>query len=254
MRLVLFLARAGVASRRKAGLIVKQGLVLVNGVPVANPAHDVDPAGDRVVCEGKPVRPPDGFVYYLLHKPKGVVSGRNPQGARRTVFDLVPPVPRTFSAGRLDTDSSGLLLLTNDGDLVNRLTHPRYKVEKVYRVMAEGKLDDETLNKLAGGIHLSEGKVFGKFTVVKKTRSGAVMDVVLTQGVNRQVRRMLARVGLKVKNLMRTRFGPFRLGKIPVGDYVVMDSRRVNKMLGPSAETAGPASGTKRTRPRKRSR
>ncbi|HHN45940.1 MAG TPA: rRNA pseudouridine synthase [Planctomycetes bacterium] len=223
MRLAHFLSRAGIASRRNSEEIVRAGGVAVNGRVVTDPAFGVDERSDKVAVHGRRVVPPL-LVYYLLHKPKGVVSSANPQGRRRTVFDLVPPEPRVFAAGRLDTDSSGLLLLTNDGDFVEKLTHPRYEVPKTYRVNAEGELTDAALSALKKGIWLAEGKMGGQFRVVRKGRGFAVLDVTITQGVNRQVRRMLAKVGLKVRSLMRTHFGPFRLGKLPPGAFRVLKS------------------------------
>jgi len=231
MRLAHFLSRAGVTSRRKAEELVKRGLVQVNGVPAIDPALNVESSRDRVTVEGENIEFPREFVYYLLHKPKGVVTSREAQGDRKSVFDLVPQKPRVFAAGRLEEDSSGLLLLTNDGEFVQKLTHPRYGVRKVYHVVADGELTTARLQKLIGGIHLAEGKVFGKFHVLKRGHGFSVMNVTLTQGVNRQVQRMLAKVGLKVRNIIRTEFGPFSLSKLPVGAFQILTPHDVKKMV-----------------------
>jgi 23S rRNA pseudouridine2605 synthase len=231
MRLAHFLSRAGVTSRRKAEELIKKGLVQVNGEPAIDPALNVESSRDRVTIEGEKVDFSADFVYYLLHKPKGVVTSRDAQGDRKSVFDLVPPKPRVFAAGRLEEESSGLLLLTNDGDIVQKLTHPRYGVRKVYHVVVDGELTTARLQKLIGGIHLAEGKVFGKFHVLKRGHGFSVMDVTLTQGVNRQVQRMLAKVGLRVRDIVRTEFGPFSLLKLPVGAFQILSPYDVKRVV-----------------------
>ena len=231
MRLAHFLSRAGVTSRRKAEELIRRGLVQVDGQPVIDPAFDVEPSRDKVTIEGEKIVIPTEFVYYLLHKPRGVVTSRDTQGERKSVFNLVPPNPRVFSAGRLEEDTSGLLLLTNDGNLVEKLTHPRYGVRKTYHVVADGELTSARLQKLVGGIYLAEGKAFGKFHVLKRGRGFSVMDVTLTQGINRQIQRMLAKVGLKVRNIVRTGFGPFSLSKIPLGAFQILTPQDMRKVM-----------------------
>ncbi len=219
VRLEKFLSDAGVASRRHAVRLVEEGRVLVNDEVVESLPKLIDPRRDRVVVDGMPVRP-QPLAYWMVHKPKGVLCTSHDPQKRPTVMKLLPPMrTRLFVVGRLDADSSGLVLLTNDGELAQRITHPRYEIEKQYRVEVRGSVPGETTEKMRKGIWLAEGRAFARrVRIVRRTREQTTLDVVLTQGRNRQIRRMLARLGYKVKALRRTRIGPLELGRLKPGE------------------------------------
>jgi 23S rRNA pseudouridine2605 synthase len=212
VRLAKFLAHGGVASRRKAEEIIAKGLVTVGGEVVTDPARDVD-AGDDVRVNGQPVAA-EAREVWVVNKPAGVVSTAREPGDRPAVVGLVKTNARLYPVGRLDADSTGLLLLTNDGELANRLTHPRYEVPKTYRARLRTPLADRDLERLRQGIELEDGPT----APAQVRRSGdREIEVVLREGRNRQVRRMLEAVGNRVVALRRIRFGPLELGGLPEG-------------------------------------
>jgi 23S rRNA pseudouridine2605 synthase len=218
VRLNKYIAQAGVASRRRADELIAQGKVRVNGRVTRELGTIVGPS-DRVDVSGTPVRPANEAVYLVLHKPTGVVTTlRDPQG-RRTIADLVPRGPRVVPVGRLDYDTSGLLLLTNDGELTNRLLHPRFGVEKLYRATISGRLDADDVRRLREGVPLDgdERAAGVRIRVVAARRDHCVVDVTLHEGRNRQVRRMFESLGHRVLALTRIRFGPLALGDLPPG-------------------------------------
>jgi 23S rRNA pseudouridine2605 synthase len=212
MRLAKFLAHGGVASRRKAEEIIAKGVVTVGGEVVTDPARDVD-AGDDVRVNGSPVAAEVREVW-AVNKPVGVVSTAREPGSRTPVVDLVETEARLYPVGRLDADSSGLLLLTNDGELANRLTHPRYEVPKTYVATLVKPIAAGDLERLARGVELEDGPTAP--TQVKR-RGEREVEIVLREGRNRQVRRMLEAVGNEVVALRRVGFGPLRLGGLKVG-------------------------------------
>lgn len=212
MRLAKFLAHGGVASRRRAELIISKGRVTVGGEVVTDPARDVG-AGDDVRVDGSPVGEEPREVW-AVNKPVGVVSTAREPGQRQAVVELVDSEMRLYPVGRLDADSTGLLLLTNDGELANRLTHPRYEVEKAYRVELRRPPSDADLRRLASGVELEDGPT----APAKVNRLGErEIEIVLHEGRNRQVRRMVEAVGNRVVSLRRVRFGPIELGDLPEG-------------------------------------
>lgn len=214
MRLAKFLAHAGVASRRGAEQLIAAGRVTVGGVTVTDPARDVT-ADDAVAFDGEPVKGAEPRVVYALHKPAGVVSTASDTHGRRTVVDLVPAERRLYPVGRLDADSTGLILLTNDGDLANRLTHPRYEVPKTYRATLAGPaLTDRALRALREGVQLDDGP-----TAPARVRrlTPHQLELTIHEGRNRQVRRMCEAVGRPVRQLVRIRFGPLDLGDLRPG-------------------------------------
>ncbi|HVD40518.1 MAG TPA: pseudouridine synthase [Solirubrobacterales bacterium] len=212
MRLAKFLAHGGVASRRKAEEIIAKGVVTVGGEVVTDPARDVE-AGDDVRVNGAPVAA-EAREVWVVNKPEGVVSTAREPGARPAVVELVETEARLYPVGRLDADSTGLLLLTNDGELANRLTHPRYEVPKTYRARLRAPIADRDLERLRGGVELEDGPT----APAKVRRLGdREIEVTLREGRNRQVRRMLEAVGNEVVELRRVSFGPLRLGGLKVG-------------------------------------
>jgi 23S rRNA pseudouridine2605 synthase len=213
VRLVKFLAHGGVASRRRAEEIIGSGRVTVDGEVVRDPARDVE-AGDDVRVDGELVETETREVW-AVNKPAGVVSTAREPGGRRTVVDLVDSPGRLYPVGRLDVDSTGLLLLTNDGELANRLTHPRYEVPKTYLVELRRPPDEADLQRLMRGIELEDGLT----APADVRRMGKrEIEVVLREGRNRQVRRMAEAVGNEVVVLRRVRFGPVELGDLAEGD------------------------------------
>jgi len=215
MRLAKYLAHAGVASRRAAETLIAAGRVSVDGQLVTDPARDVG-REDRVTLDGRALSGPEPRVAYALNKPLGVVSTARDTHARRTVLDLLPATGlRLYPVGRLDADSSGLILLTNDGTLANRLTHPRFEVPKVYRArLGRGPVSDGALRALRGGVQLEDG-----LTAPARVRRLGAAEIELTihEGRNRQVRRMCDAVGHPVLALERVGFGPLRLGALAPG-------------------------------------
>jgi pseudouridine synthase len=212
-RLHKILSRAGIASRRKAEEMIAAGRVRVNGKTAAHPGARADPARDRITIDGKPLPSPPGARYVLLHKPRGIVSTlADPQG-RPTVRELVPSRPRLVPVGRLDFDSSGLLLMTNDGELTHRLTHPRYRVPKTYRVKVRGVPDTTTLERLCEGVRLADGKAAAAKARLVRTdkKRSAWVELTLHEGRKREVRRMCEALGHPVVELVRVRLGPLSL-------------------------------------------
>jgi 23S rRNA pseudouridine2605 synthase len=213
MRLAKFLAHGGVASRRKAEQIVAAGRVTVGGEVVTDPARDVA-EDDDVRVDGAPVGE-ERREAWAVNKPAGVVSTAREPGSRRAVVELVRSRARLYPVGRLDADSTGLLLLTNDGELANRLTHPRYEVPKAYRVLLRRPPSDAELRRLATGVELEDGVT----APAEVERLGErEIGIVLREGRNRQVRRMAEAVGNEVVGLRRVSFGPVELGDLPEGE------------------------------------
>ena len=218
-RLQKFLARCGVASRRAAEDIIRAGRVKVNGVVVATLGAKVDPQKDVVRVDGRRVRPPAAApVTLMLHKPSGYVSTtRDPQG-RRVVTELVGGQwGRLYPVGRLDYDATGLLLLTNDGQLAHRLMHPRYQVPRTYRVTVSGEVSRETLRRLAAGMELDGRQVAAAVEVVKKEPEKTVLELTVWEGRHHLVKRLNAALGHPVLKLKRLAFGPLRLARLPRG-------------------------------------
>ena len=226
MRLNRFLAAAGIGSRRHCDELIAAGRVTING-KVCTDFSAQPGAGDHVKADGKLVRaaPP---LTIMLHKPAGFVSTRKDQHARDTIFDLLPPkFSRLFNVGRLDAQTEGLLILTNDGELAQRLTHPRYECEKEYDVMLDRPWDSALAPKLLRGIFLDGQRAkFVRLHAISPTR----LRIVLRQGINRQIRRMFEAVGYRVKHLVRIRVGNLRLGDLPPGQCRVLTARELDKL------------------------
>jgi 23S rRNA pseudouridine2605 synthase len=215
MRLAKFLANSGVASRRAAEEIIRSGRVTVAGETVTDPARDVD-ADSRVAVDGAPIGAvPQELVVYAVNKPRGVVStASDPQG-RPTVVALVKSPHRLYPVGRLDADTTGLILLTNDGDLAYRLTHPSFEVDKTYRAVVRGApVREQALRTLRSGVELEDGMTAP--ARVSRVKSDT-LEITIHEGRKRQVKRMCEAVGHRVVELQRIRFGPLQLGELAVG-------------------------------------
>ncbi len=206
-RLQKVLAAAGVDSRRKCEELILSGAVRVNRKVVAELPAFVDPESDVITVDGQTIRPANK-VYFLLNKPKGVICTNSDPQRRIKAIDLVRSRQRIFCVGRLDAETTGIIILTNDSELANRLSHPRYELPKTYVVGIRGRITGEQIERLKGGIWLAEGKTGRALVkVLRRGHSESLIEVTIRQGLNRQVRRMLARVGLPVKTLTRTRIG-----------------------------------------------
>lgn len=236
IRLNKFLSQAGIVSRREADRLITEGRIQVNGQAVVDLGHKVDPERDVVLVDGRKVRPQVKQVYVLLNKPPGyLVTLRDPFG-RPTVRDLLPPsLGRLFPVGRLDYESKGLLLLTNDGELAFRLSHPRYQVKKVYRVKVEGEPDAEGLSRLEKGLFL-EGKKTAPARVRLLSQSGrwSWLRVEIHEGRKREVRRMCEAVGHRVRELERIEFAGLTLSKLKAGRWRTLrlaEIRQLKKLV-----------------------
>jgi 23S rRNA pseudouridine2605 synthase len=219
-RLQKILAHAGLGSRRECEEYILQGRVTVDGKVVRELGTRVTSEGATIAVDGERIHL-EKMVYYAVNKPKGYVSTNNDPAGRPRVIDLLPEVPeRVYAVGRLDEDSMGLMILTNDGELANRLAHPRYGVEKTYRALVAGTPSREVLTKLTEGIWLSDGKVRAKRARFAGTQGEATtLELVLAEGKKREIRRMLAKLGHKVMSLTRTAIGPVLLKGLPSGEH-----------------------------------
>ncbi len=225
MRLAKYLAHGGVASRRKAEAIIAKGLVTVGGEVVTDPARDVGD-GDDVRVNGEPVGAEPREVW-AVNKPAGVVSTAREPGARPAVVSLVASAARLYPVGRLDADSTGLLLLTNDGELANRLTHPRYGVAKTYRARLRAPLGERQLAALRGGVELEDGPTAPARVARRGPRE---VEIELREGRNRQVRRMVEAVGNRVVSLRRVGFGSLRLGPLEEGEARRLGEKEIARL------------------------
>ncbi|MGH9026921.1 MAG: pseudouridine synthase [Acidimicrobiia bacterium] len=230
-RLQRVLARAGFGSRRSCEVLIAEGRVAVNDEQAVL-GRRVDPASDRIAVDGVPVPAAAGLVRYLLNKPSGVItSADDPQG-RSTVLDLVPVEPRVFPVGRLDYDTEGLLILTNDGELANLLAHPRHGVDKTYLAEVDGVPSPAAVRRLRKGVVLDDGVTQPARVSLLQGRDGrAALEIVVHEGRNRQVRRMCDAVGHPVRRLVRTRIGPVGDTRLGPGKWRSLSPREVRALL-----------------------
>ncbi|MEL6583065.1 MAG: pseudouridine synthase [Pseudomonadota bacterium] len=267
-RIAKVLARAGVASRREAERMIEAGRVTVNGRKIDSPALNVT-AKDQITVDGAPLAQADRPRLFRYHKPSGLVTTARDEKGRKTVFDALPPeLPRLMSVGRLDLNSEGLLLLTNDGELKRKLELPSTGWVRKYRVRAKGRADATGLERLRKGITV-EGERFQPMSIEEDSAQGANawFTVGLREGKNREVRRAFEAIGLEVNRLIRTSYGPFQLGQLGRGDVEEIKSKVLRDQLGVkiAAEDAAPlkadpgqslrakrpAGGTPRAKPRR---
>jgi 23S rRNA pseudouridine2605 synthase len=229
-RLQKVLARAGLGSRRVCDDLIAAGRVTVNG-EVALLGRRVDPDRDAVALDGVPVVVRNDLVYYLLNKPAGYVSTASDPEGRPTVVELVPAEPRIFPVGRLDYDTEGLLLLSNDGDLTQLLTHPSFGVVKTYLAEVEGDPTPATVRALREGVDLDDGRTApARVTVVQRRDESSAVELGIHEGRNRQVRRMCEAVGHPVIRLVRTRIGPLRDGSLKPGEWRALTLAEVRSL------------------------
>jgi 23S rRNA pseudouridine2605 synthase len=228
VRLVKYLAHAGVASRRSAETLIAAGRVSVDEQIVTDPARPVAP-DSRVALDGRPLAGPEPRVHYAVHKPAGVISTAQDTHGRPTVIELVPARGlRLYPVGRLDADSSGLIVLTNDGELANRLTHPSFEVPKTYLArVTHGPVGRAALSALRGGVELQDGP-----TAPARVRamSGSLIELTIHEGRNRQIRRMCEAVGHPVLELRRTGFGPLALDGLKPGAHRRLSAAEVERL------------------------
>jgi 23S rRNA pseudouridine2605 synthase len=232
VRLQKFLAEAGVASRRASEEIIVQARVMVNGRVVRELGAKVDPAHDQIMVDGKLVRT-KRKIYVALHKPIGCVCSRNDERGRPTIYELLPPDwSNVQSVGRLDYDTEGLLLLTNDGELSLRLTHPRYGVKKLYEVTVEGRVNLDQTEAFTRGVR-DEGELLRaqRVRITSASKSRSVIELELTEGKNREVRRMCAAIGLNVERLVRTQVGKIKLGELRAGRWRTLTDAEIKTLL-----------------------
>jgi 23S rRNA pseudouridine2605 synthase len=225
MRLVKFLAHSGVASRRASEGLIAAGRVSVDGEVVTDPARDVEGAG-HVTVDGKPVAP-EAREVWMLNKPLHVVSTASEPGRRRAVVDLIRSERRLYPVGRLDADSSGLILIANDGELANRLTHPRFEVPKTYAVTLKRQATDKQLRLLREGPRLEDGPTN---PAKVRRRSEREIEITITEGRNRQVRRMVDAVGNRVESLRRIGFGSLRLEGLAEGESRQLSTSELKRL------------------------
>jgi 23S rRNA pseudouridine2605 synthase len=231
-RLQKILARAGFGSRRACEEFITQGRVRVNG-RAAQLGEKADPATDEITLDGEPLAAPERLLYVALHKPRGVVSSLAPQGERQTVRDLVPLKERLYPVGRLDVDSEGLILLTNDGDLTDRLTHPRYESEKEYRVLVKSDPDDARLEAWRRGVVLPEGgrrTAPAKVKREERTEAGTWLRVTMHEGRKHEIRDIGAALGMPVLRLIRVRLATLTLGDLKSGQWRVLKDWEVKRL------------------------
>jgi len=229
-RIQKILAHAGLGSRRACEAYLLAGRVTVNGVR-AELGQKADPARDRIALDGEPVAASEAPVYVALNKPRGVVSSLAAQGQRQTVRDLVPLPGRLYPVGRLDVDSEGLVLLTNDGDLTLALTHPSHEVEKEYRVLVKGWPDETQLRTWRRGVVLDGQRTAPALvTTIEKTDAGTWLRVTMREGRKRQIREVALLLGLPVQRLIRTRLGTLTLGTLQLGRWRLLKPGEVDQL------------------------
>lgn len=232
VRLQKYMADCGVASRRACESIIESGRVLVNGSP-ASLGQSVDPEKDKVTLDGKLLSIQKKHIVVMLYKPRGVVSTSEDEKGRKTVQEYVKDLPyRLYNVGRLDLNSEGLLLLTNDGELANQLMHPRYGVSKTYRVVCDGTLSTGEIAQLTNGVELEDGLTApAKVTNIRRsTTGGTAFSITIHEGRNRQIRRMLEAIGHKTLRLKREAYGPLQLGSMKPGEWRILNETELDAL------------------------
>jgi 23S rRNA pseudouridine2605 synthase len=229
-RLQKVMAQAGIGSRRACEEIIRQGRVEVDG-KMATLGLKVDPDRQRIVVDGRPIVAPEPLVYVALHKPRGILAVSQDDRGRRTVRDLVPVPGHLYPVGRLDATSEGLVLLTNDGALANRLTHPRYEHAKEYKVAVTGRPDEKTLKQWQQGVFLDGKRTApADVSILRHERDCTWLRIILREGRKRQIRRVAALLGHPVEQLIRVRIGPVHLGRLKPGKWRRLSDQEINAL------------------------
>ena len=230
VRLNKYIASAGICSRRKADEMIEQGLVNVNGKRVSELGYLVSEK-DKVFIEGKLIHPLK-HEYYRFYKPAGYITTADDEKGRKTIYDILPKeLHHLKPVGRLDKDSTGLLILTNDGNLINALTHPSLKVPKVYHVTVGGRVSDKAFKELSQGIEIEEGKIaYADIVILEQTNKSTFMEVTLMQGMNRQIRKMFEKVGYEVEILKRIQHATIKLDGLKRGEVKVLKPKAIREL------------------------
>ena len=226
-KLNVFLAKAGVCSRRKADILIKDGKVKINGAVIVQPWTEVAPK-DFVAVNGKPLRA-ENQLYLIVNKPRGVTVTLEDRHARLKISDIIPnKYGRVFPVGRLDRETTGLIIMTNDGDLCHELTHPSFEIEKEYVATIEGSIDRGSMDRMKAGVE-DEGEVLKvrSVSMLRRTQKMTVLKIVISEGKKRHIRRLLKKVGAKVLNLKRVRIGGLELGALREGKFRVLDRKEI---------------------------
>ena len=229
-----FLAKAGIASRRRSEELILNGDIKVNNIIITELGTKVDPERDTVMYKDKIVKQEEDKVYYMLNKPVGYVTTVKDEMGRKTVLDLLGPIPeRVYPVGRLDCDTSGLLLLTNDGDLTYLITHPKHEIEKTYIATVRGIPSEVQLERFRQGLIIDNWKTAkAKISIINKTSNKATLSITIREGRNRQVRKMCAAIGTPVINLTRILVGPIELGSLEEGQYRKLTEKELAYLKG----------------------
>jgi 23S rRNA pseudouridine2605 synthase len=240
IRLEKYLALSGIASRRKSKEIVESGRITVNDKKVFIPGTRIIPENDIVKFDGEEVIIDRELVYIMLNKPKGYICTVEDELNRHTVLDLLPDMEqRIYPVGRLDMDTEGLLLLTNDGKLTHKLTHPRYQIDKVYIAWVEGEPDEQSLGRLRKGIRIETGLTSpAKVKVLQKAGGNTELEIIIHEGMKRQIRRMCREVGHEVLHLRRIQIGSIKVGRLPIGKYRFLSGEEIKKLKSAIGSTA----------------
>ncbi|MFH0939690.1 MAG: pseudouridine synthase [Planctomycetota bacterium] len=255
VRLQKILAHAGFGSRRECEKFIVDGRVTVDNIMVRQLGSKADPESQTVALDGQKVSGPGRTaktvhdaaikVYYMLNKPKGVLCTNDDPSGRPLAVQMIPEKRRIYCVGRLDLDTEGMILLTNDGELTNQLTHPRYGVNKTYLVKVSGNVSLAQIRKLEHGVHLAEGRTQGaQVRVRKRSDRGSTLELVISEGMNRQVRRMLAHVNLQCNSIKRIAIGPLRLGELPDGAFCKLRTQDIESLRRAIEQAATEANKT----------
>ena len=230
IRLNKYIAACGIASRRKADELIEQGLVKVNGNIVSELGFPVCDS-DKIVISGELIRP-EKKVYIKYYKPAGYITTMNDEKGRKTIYDILPDEIKNLKpVGRLDKDSTGLLILTNDGELINQMTHPSIKISKIYRVVVKGKIGQKYLQQLSDGLEIEKGKIaYADAKIVEFEGQNTVLEVVLFQGMNRQIRKMCDMIGFPVIHLKRVMHGTIDLSGIKKGQFKYLKPKQITEL------------------------
>lgn len=230
MRLNKYIAQAGICSRRKADELIQRGVVKVNDNVITDMSFQVR-VRDKVYIEGHLIRPME-LQYYKFNKPAGYITTMDDEKGRKTIYDILPKeLHRLKPVGRLDKDSTGLLILTNDGELINGLTHPSIKIPKIYDVTVEGKVTQETLNKMEKGLEIEPNKIaYAGVIIYEQDKKETKMQVTLLQGMNRQIRKMFEMCGFEVKVLKRIQHATIRLDGLKKGEVKVLKPKAIREL------------------------